>query len=134
MKKSILLVIAAAITLYSCRDNNRAQQQPAPSDAKSDTVMPGNPQLFGRWIEPIPGNEKEMQGFELLTDSSAKSINSSTLVYTKWWTDSDNLVLVSKSIGNHTTGIDTLSYHIISLTKDSLILKDGELILRYSKN
>ncbi|MBV4357992.1 lipocalin-like domain-containing protein [Pinibacter aurantiacus] len=132
--KKVFCVIGAAITLYSCGGNNAPGQQTETANAGKDSVTPDKPQIIGRWTEPIPGMEKETQGFELLPDSSAKSINSATLLYTKWWLKPDTLTLVSKSIGNRTEGIDTTSYLIVAHTQDSLILKDKELILRYKKN
>ncbi|MDH7463807.1 lipocalin family protein [Chitinophagaceae bacterium 26-R-25] len=132
--KKVICVIGAAIALYSCGENKAPGQQTETATVGKDSVVPDKPQIIGRWTQPIPGMEKEMQGFELLPDGSAKSINSATLLYTKWWLKTDTLTLVTKSIGNHTEGIDTTSYHIVAHTQDSLILKDNELILRYKRN
>ena len=132
--KKVFCIIGAAVALYACGGNNAPVKETETGKAGKDSVLSEQPQIVGRWTEPIPGNEKEMQGFELLPDSSAKSINSATLLYTKWWLKSDMLTLVTNSIGNHTEGTDTTSYIIVSHTKDSLILKDNELILRYKKN
>lgn len=131
--KKVFCVIGAAITLYSCGENSTPGQSETAKVGK-DSVASDRPQILGRWTEPIPGMEKEMQGFEILPDSSAKSINSATLLYIKWWLKQDTLTLVTRSIGNHTEGIDTTSYRIVAHTQDSLILKNNEIILRYKRN
>ncbi|MDI3318491.1 lipocalin family protein [Pinibacter soli] len=134
MNKLLLRVFVVSAILCSCNERVNTSQQTDVIISPDDSAHLDKQSLTGRWAEPIPGNEKEIQGFELLSDSSAKSINSATLIYTKWWAASDSLHLVSKSIGNHTEGIDTMAYKIISLTKDSLILKDGEVVLRYKRS
>ena len=56
-----------------------------------------------------------------------------TLVFKKWWMQENKLFLVSESIGNHTSSIDTLSYEIIQLTPTLLELKNSDYILKYRK-
>ena len=89
--------------------------------------------LLGRRVEPNPINQKEVQGIELLKDGNAKSINMATLLYSKWWTKNNQLFLVEKSIGNHTSSVDTISYNIIKLDSDSLILRNSYRALKYKK-
>lgn len=52
--------------------------------------------LLGSWVEPIPGNEKEFQGFTLNSDGTAKSINMATLQYQKWRFKDGQLILTAK--------------------------------------
>ena len=88
---------------------------------------------MGRWVEPNPIEQEKVQGIELLKEGNAKSINMATLLYSKWWTKNNQLFLVEESIGNHTSSIDTISYDMIKIDSDSLILKNSYRTLRYKK-
>ena len=67
-----------------------------------------NASIEGSWVEPVPGMPGMQQGFVLDGDGSASSINMATLKYEAW-------------------------KKVEKLTQDSLILKRGELLLRYAK-
>jgi len=78
--------------------------------------------LFGKWVQPIPGQENENQGFQLNEDGTANSLNMHTLLYDKWKLSKDTLFL-----WNHTVGVKEVSANI-----DSLLIKkvsDVELII-----
>ena len=89
--------------------------------------------IEGKWVEPVPGIEGEVQGVSLEKDGKASSINMATLRYDNWEREGDNLILFGKSIGNGQTisFIDTLS--IEKLTADELVLKKGDWIVNYKK-
>jgi len=89
--------------------------------------------IEGKWVEPVPGMEGEVQGVSLERDGRASSINMATLRYDKWEREGDNLILFGESIGNGQTisFIDTLS--IEKLTADELVLKKGEWTIDYKK-
>lgn len=40
--------------------------------------------IEGKWTEPVPDMENQMQGIELKEDGKASSINMATLQYEKW--------------------------------------------------
>ncbi len=136
MKVSILAVQISFILSLSC-NHQQSKQETTGEKNKIDTGITGenksNKELAGAWLEPNPINTNEKQGFELKKDGSALSVNMATLQYEKWWANDNNLTLVTKSIGNHQTIMDTSTYEIIKLTADTLALKKGELILKYSK-
>ncbi|HWK98482.1 MAG TPA: lipocalin family protein [Parapedobacter sp.] len=90
-------------------------------------------QLVGIWLQPNPINSADYQGFELLEDGLARSVNTATLQYEKWWEADGKLFLVAKSIGNHQTFTDTTEYSIVKLNGDSLTIKDRDLILSYRR-
>ncbi|WP_301221215.1 lipocalin family protein [Bacteroides caecimuris] len=92
-----------------------------------------NVNIEGDWIEPIPGMENMIQGISLKTDGKASSINMATLQYEKWEQKDNLLILSGTSIGNHQTLSFTDTLKIEKLTKDSLIIRKGELVLKYSK-
>lgn len=92
-----------------------------------------NVSIEGDWIEPVPGMENMIQGISLKTDGKASSINMATLQYEKWEQKDNLLILSGTSIGNHQTLSFTDTLKIEKLTEDSLILRKGELILKYSK-
>lgn len=75
-----------------------------------DTITYNAAQLVGTWMQPVPGLEKERQGFRLSKDGSMKSINTYTLVYEKWQLTHDTLLL-----WNHAEGVKDTA-HIIDTT------------------
>lgn len=89
--------------------------------------------LEGSWVEPIPGMENLMQGITLSDAGEASSINMATLQYSSWAQLGDSIVLTGKSIGNGQTIEFTDTMRIEKLTMDSLVLTQGAIVLRYSK-
>lgn len=89
--------------------------------------------LLGSWIEPVPGDINEVQGFTLKSDGSASSINMATLLYQNWEIKDDKLILTAKSIGNKTSSIEKETYKIISINKSYLYLKNGKTDYVYKK-
>jgi hypothetical protein len=89
--------------------------------------------IEGKWVEPIPGMESQMQGIHLEKGGKATSINMATLQYEKWEKQGDMLILSGKSIGNSQTidFADTLT--IINCTSDHLSLQKGNLTINYQK-
>ena len=80
--------------------------------------------LINTWLEPIPGNETELQGFTLFEDGTAESVNMATLVYENWELKNNlELILTSKSIGNGQTLNEKTVYTIESLNEQELKLK-----------
>ncbi|MCZ4696020.1 hypothetical protein DWB61_14980 [Ancylomarina euxinus] len=89
--------------------------------------------FVGSWIEPIPGNESEVQGFRLNKDGSASSINMHTLLYQKWVFKNGQLILTAKSIGNHSSSVDDETYSIELIGKNSLKLNNGFVSFTYKR-
>lgn len=79
----------------------------------------------------MPGMQ---QGFVLDKDGSASSINMATLKYEAWKKEGNRLLLSGTSIGNRQSISFTDTLIVEKLTQDSLILKKGELLLRYAKS
>lgn len=102
-------------------------------EGSSLSIEDQNLYLLGSWIEPIPGNKKEFQGFTLNGDSTAKSINMATLQYQKWQYKDGKLILTVKSIGNKTSSVGEDIYTIISINENYLYLKNGEFESVYRK-
>ena len=88
----------------------------------------------GKWIEPVPGMEEQIQGIMLDKRGKASSINMATLQYEKWEQQGNKLLLSGKSIGNNQTISFTDTLNIEELTNNKLVLKrkDG-YILNYQK-
>ncbi len=91
----------------------------------------GSHGIEGRWIEPVPGIEGQVQGINLEKGGKASSINMATLQYENWERQDDRLILSGKSIGNHVTipFSDTLT--IVNLSDKNLSLKRGDLTIDY---
>lgn len=96
------------------------------------TACSGN-NIEGKWVEPVPNMENQMQGINLEKGGKASSINMATLQYEKWEKKGDKLILSGKSIGNHETGSFTDTLTIEKLTESDLTLKKGSLIINYQK-
>ncbi|GAA0530274.1 lipocalin-like domain-containing protein [Chitinophaga japonensis] len=91
---------------------------PGPDTAfiQADTATWRPEQLIGKWLRPVPGLDKEMQGFQLKKNGSAVSINMYTLVYEKWELVKDTLLL-----WNHTEGEQQKDS---AATIDTTVIKD----------
>lgn len=89
--------------------------------------------FVGSWVEPIPGNESEVQGFSLNEDGTACSINMHTLLYQKWVMKQDKLIFTVKSIGNHSSSVDDEEYTIELIGKNSLRLNNGYASFTYKR-
>lgn len=89
--------------------------------------------IEGKWVEPIPGMESQMQGVNLEEGGKASSINMATLLYEKWEKKDNLLILSGQSIGNHETISFTDTLTIEKLTENKLILKKGSLTINYQK-
>lgn len=132
MKPGILTItIFTVLTLHSCKQITK-QEAGNGEASKSKTEKITN-LLLGSWVEPNPINEKEVQGFIINGDGTAESINMATLLYKKWWKESDKLVLVSESIGNGSSGTDTIEYEIVKLNEKELEIKDRNYTRKYKK-
>lgn len=130
IKQVLTFSILTGFLLTSCNNNQNNQNE---TNATQKETTDNEELILGSWGEPNPINEKEIQGIEILKEGNAKSINMATLVLSKWWTKNNQLFLVQESIGNGTSGIDTAAFEIIKLDKDSLILKDRYVTIRYKK-
>lgn len=107
MKPIIYPVIAVMVILASCMNNGSTLEE----------------KIIGKWVEPVPGNEREFQGIEFLHKNVAQSINMATLQYSSWKLRDSILFLSGKSIGNGVTidFEDTLT--IMSLSDTALVLE-----------
>ena len=130
MISKLTCVIFLLFVLIGCNNSDIKEHVTAESQLTNEN---DEVDIIGSWVEPNPINDKEVQGFELITGGNAKSINMTTLVYKNWWLKNKQLYLVSESIGNHTSSIDTMAYDIIKIDRDSLIIKKQNLIFSYRR-
>ena len=126
MKKIIYAIIIGIITFLGSCQNNPATK--IVTKTKIESTM-----FLGSWVQPNPINDKEVQGFILQNDGSAKSINMETLKHIKWWLEYNRLVLIEESIGNRNTSIDTIKYEVVKINEKELELKSGANIDKYRK-
>lgn len=96
------------------------------------TACSGN-SIEGKWVEPVPGMENQVQGVNLEKGGKASSINMATLQYEKWEKNGNMLILSGKSIGNHETSSFTDTLTIEKQTGDELVLKKGSFTINYRK-
>lgn len=90
--------------------------------AVTDTLRVDTAKLIGKWIQPVAGLDKEMQGFQLRKNGTARSINMYTLVYEKWALNNDTLFLWSRSEGVKDTSAVVDTTLIRELSDTSLVL------------
>ncbi|WPO92854.1 lipocalin family protein [Chryseobacterium sp. HR92] len=124
MKKAISLVILGV--LASCNPSTQNKNLKESTETSSDPNSQKT-KLIGKWLQPIPGQEKEKQGFELNENGVAASVNIHTLLYDKWKVSDDTLFL-----WYHTAGVRQVSNDI-----DTLLIKklsDDQLIISYLRN
>ena len=131
MKTSLALLLttmAAATTCLSCKSDKAAEPAAMPAADLQPAFT-----LEGSWAEPVPGMEEQTQGFTLHEDGTAVSINMATLQYQEWSASGDTLVLTGKSIGNGQTidMADTLL--IVSVSADSLVVRQHQLTRTFHK-
>ena len=120
-----LAALGVILLLNSCQNNSTANKE-----TNSKLV---SKQFIGSWVQLNPINAKEVQGFVLNADGSAQSINMATMIYKKWWIDSNKLVLILESIGNKVTSFDTIKYDVVEINDTELKLKEGTLLDEYRR-
>ena len=130
-KKVVTIVLLVSLTTISC--NQITKQETKHGEVRISKTEEKTNLLVGSWVEPNPINEKEMQGIKINSDGTAESINMATLLYKKWWKDADKLFLVSESIGNGSSSIDTTKYEIVKLNEKEIELKDRDYIIKYKR-
>ncbi|WP_426478174.1 lipocalin family protein [Chryseobacterium sp. CBSDS_008] len=109
-KQTILWMVLGLLSACNSPSGNNK------SISVADSTQSFNSQrvrLVGKWLQPIPGMEKERQGFELYENGVATSLNIHTLQYDKWMVTKDTLFL-----SYHTEGVKQVSNGI-----DTLIIK-----------
>jgi hypothetical protein len=132
MIKNIKTVFLAVILTTSCQNISKKVTSASTLESPSKTGVSSD-KFIGSWVQPNPINEKEVQGFVLKNDGTAESINMETLKYKKWWYEANKLNLVSESIGNRTSSMDTIKYEIVKINDKELELKEGQFIKKYKK-
>ena len=129
-KNILTIVLVSGLFLISCKntkknsDEDFTDQRETEQKSTIDTSY-----LIGSWEDQ---SEKALH-FTLYIDGTAQSDNMATLLYQKWSVKGNQLYLVSKSIGNGSSSIDTTVYEIQKLNESQMILKRGDLILEYKK-
>ncbi|EPF72640.1 lipocalin family protein [Acinetobacter rudis] len=147
MKKSIMLstligsslIFTACTTMQNNVESETATTSEASMSSNDSTVTSEGAnvneisKLYGNWVEKNPINDTEFQGFRLNQDLSASSINMETLQYQSWSYQDNTLSLVARSIGNKVSGVDTLTYKVISVDETTLVLDNNGQQLVFKK-
>jgi len=129
MKNKLTISCLCLLIAASCHpENNLGGKSDEPININDTTKL-----LIGSWVEPNPINEMEVQGFRIKADGSMESINMATLVYKKWWKEHGKLYLLSESIGNGNTNIDTAAFEITALSEGELEIKTETYSLSYKR-
>ncbi len=126
MKNEILVNLCCALGISVFVSCNSSTPAAVCEEAQEVSVE-------GKWLQPVPGMEGQVQGFVLQAGGKAESVGMATLLYDSWQQCGDTLLLSGRSIGNGQTieFCDTLL--VETLAPDSLVLRLGELQLSYSR-
>lgn len=129
-KNILTLVLVSGLFLISCKNTKKNSDEDFTDQKKTEQKSINEAShLIGSWEDQ---SEKALH-FTLYADGTAQSDNMATLLYQKWSVKGNQLYLVSKSIGNGNSSIDTTVYEIQKLNKNQMILKREDLILEYKK-
>ncbi len=132
-----LIVISSVFFLNSCTDTKKKDkveqktEQPIKKTEKQSAKLE-KALLVGSWVEK-PKGEFGPQGFTLYGNNKASSIKTATLVYQKWRTEGNNLILTSKSIGNGSTSVGDETYEVLVLDNTTLKIKINKSIIEYQR-
>ena len=130
LKIILTLILVSGLFLISCKSNNKKSDEEFKDQKETEQKSTiDTSYLVGSWEEQ---SEKALH-FTLFADGTAQSDNMATLLYQKWNVRGNQLYLVSKSIGNGISSIDTTMYEIQKVNESQMILKRGDLILEYKK-
>ena len=124
-----IIFISALFLIASCNESSTKTK----TENKTILDETNELKLSGSWVQPNPINENEVQGFALNEDSSASSINMATLLYKKWWLKNGKLFLVTESVGNKVSSIDTTEYEVVNHNDTTLEIKTGDYTDKYVK-
>jgi len=97
---------------------------------KAEDLSIKQQKLLGSWVEQ--GSE-EHQGFTLLADGTAKSINTGELLYKTWKTYGDEIFLRVETLGEGLASQDIESYVFEQVSSNVLLLKIGQSIFKYKR-
>lgn len=130
-KNILTLALLSGFFLISCKNTKKNSDEGFTDQKKTEQRSTiDESYLIGSWEDQ---SEKALN-FTLYADGTAQSDNMATLLYQKWSVKGNQLYLVSKSIGNGNSSIDTSVYEIQKLNKNQMILKRDDLILEYKKS
>lgn len=133
LAKALISCLLLGVLFLSCGNRSSAPAKKGAVNEEKSISTNTEALLVGDWVEPNPIEEGNVQGIKLLEDGKAKSINMATLIYSKWWINDGQLVLVAQSLGNRVVGTDSMAFDIVKIDRDSLILRKKNFIVRYKK-
>lgn len=133
LAKALISCLLLGVLFLSCGNRSSATAKKGVVNEEKSISTNTEALLVGDWVEPNPIDEGNVQGIKLLEDGKAKSINMATLIYSKWWINDGQLVLVAQSLGNRVVGTDSMAFDIVKIDRDSLILRKKNFIVRYKR-
>ncbi|HBH49220.1 MAG TPA: hypothetical protein DDX98_11295 [Bacteroidales bacterium] len=126
----IVTVLGLGILSISLLTAMHGNNDPIDEPQENNAILNKN-ELYGEWVAPIPGNDRDIQGFALHNDGTARSINMATLNYQLWHVNNDKLILTAQSFGNGNTLASQEIFTIDSLRGNRLYLTNGNKPLVY---
>jgi len=123
MKSTQILLLSVIFLLSACNNENTTLSE------ENQNSTTNQDYLVGSWKD----NSKSALHFTLFKDGSARSDNMETLLYKTWKVKGSQLTLTVESVGNGTSSTNEVNYTINKLTKNQLVLKNRNLLSKYTK-
>lgn len=126
--RKILYFVLLLVAMTSCGSGN---SNSVATGIDSDSVVTDSIlSIEGTWIQSVGDSIRE---FQLKEDNTAESKSMGNIRYISWSQSGDSVkIKVSKTLAD-TVVTDTLSYRILKLKADSLVLVKGENSFKYQR-
>lgn len=124
-RRRLLISVFPLFLLSGCASANSKQWLASATPEKAGAIT-------GRWLQPAQGTSLR-QGFELLLDGRARSVNMATLRIEKWEQRGDTLILMGKSIDNGQITPFNEAWAIETVTNRRLVLRKGGMVESYRR-
>jgi hypothetical protein len=124
-RRRMLISIFPLLLLSGCASASSKQWLASATPEKAGDIT-------GRWLQPAQGTSLR-QGFELLLDGRARSVNMATLRIEKWEQRGNTLVLMGKSIDNGQITPFNEAWAIETVTNRRLVLRKGDMVESYRR-
>jgi len=138
IKLSIFTIVLLSFVLgtllwnkYSIKDITKYKERTSFKTVtiKAEDLSIKQQKLLGSWVE----QGSEQQGFTLLADGTAKSINTGELLYKTWKTYGNEIFLRVETLGEGIASEDIESYVFEQVSSNVLLLKIGQSIFKYKR-
>lgn len=123
-----LFLIVGILVLSSCK-NDRKSTSDKEVNSETENLLVEEKFLIGSWEDTSPS----ALHFTIFENGTARSDNMKTLLYKNWSVNQNKITFTVESIGSGTSFTDTVTYGILKLTNDELLLINGTSLFEFTK-